>query len=90
MAAIFGSFQFVIVAEEDARRSSAAVELVGFVDARQLKMTTTAPSAVGTWSIFVPAGSAAISSSFIAASDAPKSTVCSVIALMPPPEPIDW
>ena len=53
-------------------------------------MTTTAPSAVGTWSILDPAGRAASSSSFIGASEAPKSTVPSVMALMPPPEPIDW
>ena len=32
----------------------------------------------------------AISSSDIGASLAPKSTVFSVICLMPPPEPIDW
>ena len=56
----------------------------------RLKITTTAPSAVGMWRIFVPAGSFAISSSFIAASEAPKSTVCSVIALMPAPEPFAW
>jgi hypothetical protein len=53
-------------------------------------MTTTAPSAVGMWTIFEPAGSFAISSSFMAASEAPKSTVPSVIALMPAPEPLAW
>ena len=42
------------------------------------------------WSILVPDGRAAISSSFIAASEAPKSTVCSVMALMPAPEPLAW
>ena len=51
---------------------------------------TTAPSAIGKWKSFFPAGSTVISASFIAASEAPKSTVCWVIALMPPPEPIDW
>ncbi len=35
-------------------------------------------------------GSLAISSSFIGASEAPKSTVPAVICLIPPPEPIDW
>ena len=33
---------------------------------------------------------AAISESFIAASEAPKSTVCWVMAVMPAPEPLAW
>ena len=87
LAAIFGSFHLVIVP----RKMSATFWLSSWSLSTPgtLKMTTTAPSAVGTWRILVPAGSAAISSSFIAASEAPKSTVCSVIALIPPPEPID-
>ena len=42
------------------------------------------------WTIFEPAGSFPISSSFIAASEAPKSTVPSVIALIPAPDPFAW
>jgi hypothetical protein len=37
----------------------------------------------------LPAG-LPISASLIGASVAPKSTVFSVICLMPPPEPMDW
>ena len=53
-------------------------------------MATTAPSAVGKWKIFLPAGRAATSVSFIAASEAPKSTVPWVMAVMPAPEPLAW
>ena len=51
---------------------------------------TTAPRAVGMCRIFVPAGRAAISASFMAASEAPKSTVWAVMFLIPPPEPMAW
>ena len=53
-------------------------------------MITTAPRAVGTCSTLTPGFRPAISESFMAASDAPKSTVWSVMALIPPPEPIAW
>jgi hypothetical protein len=46
-----------------------------------------APATVG--NIWMPEA-AANCSSFRMASEAPKSTVFSVICLMPPPEPIDW
>ena len=52
-----------------------------------LYTTTTAPITVGM--CWMPAARP-ISSALIGASLAPKSTVFSVICLMPPPEPIDW
>ena len=92
-AAIAGSFQVVILP----RKMPAIVGpsrlrfVIGFVSTpATLKMTTTAPSAVGTWSILVPAGRAAISVSFMAASVAPKSTVCCVMSVIPAPEPSAW
>ena len=87
-AAIAGSFHFVILPRKMSATLAESSWSLGV--SGRLKMTTTAPSAVGMWRILVPAWRAAISSSFMAASEAPKSTVCWVIAVMPAPEPLAW
>ncbi len=81
-----GSFHFVIFP----RKMPAIASGVSFnplFTPSALYVTTTAPMTVGKCRILP--GAACSCSSVIGPSLAPKSTVCSVICLIPPPLPID-
>ncbi len=86
-AAIFGSFHFVIFPW----KMSASVAPSSFTSPwkfGRLYAATTAPATVG----ICTTSPAAAASSFLlmGASEPAKSTVFSVMPLIPPPEPIDW
>jgi hypothetical protein len=78
--AIAGSFHFVILPRKMPANAS-RVSLSGALSSGRLYPTTTAPAVAGT--SCTPFVTLAIWSSFIALSLAPKSTVPSVILLMP-------